>query len=67
MTEEFSKTKGKKILDLMKKIYNFKADERIKKLIEKFEEMVNKTDMMNLATNLKYAYSLLKGWKRMER
>ena len=33
MTEKFSKTTGEKMLDLMKKISNFKVDETIEKLI----------------------------------
>lgn len=46
------------MLDFMIKLSYFKADESIKKLIDKFEEMVNDTDKMNLATNLEYALSL---------
>ena len=58
MSEKFSKTTGEKMLNLMNKISNFKTDENVDKLIDRFEEMVTETDKLKLATNLRYALSL---------
>ena len=58
MNEKFSKTKGEKILDLMKKISDFRTEENIETLIDRFEEMITETDKTDLATNLRYALSV---------
>ena len=42
----------------MNKISNFKADENVDRLIDRFEELIYETDKMKLAINLKYALSL---------
>ena len=59
MSEKFSKTTGEKMSSLVNKISNFKADENIDKLIDKFEELITETDKLKLAQNLKYALSLM--------
>ena len=59
MTEKFSKTTREKMSSLVNKISNFKADENVDKLIDKFEELITETDKLKLAQNLKYALSLM--------
>ena len=58
MSEKYLKTKGEKILDLMKKISNFKMDENVKTLLDRFKEMITEVDKTNLAENLQYALSI---------
>ena len=57
MMEKYSKTKDEKILELMKKISNFKMDDSVETLIDRFEEMMTEVDKEKLAENLKYALS----------
>ena len=57
MKEKYSKTKGEKILELMNKISNFKMDDNVETLLDRFEEMITEVDKINLAENLKYALS----------
>ena len=52
MTEKYSKSTGEKVLDVMRKISNFKTDEKVDVLIDKFEEMVMETGRLRLAENL---------------
>ena len=59
MSEKFSKTTGEKMSSSMNKISNFKADENVDKLIDKFEELITETDKLKLAQNLKYVLSLM--------
>ena len=58
MTEKYSRTKGEKMLDIMKKISGFKTEDKVEVLMDKFEDMVTEADRIELATNLKYALSL---------
>ena len=58
MTEKYSRTKGEKMLDMMKNISGFKTDEKVEVLMDRFEDMVTEVDRIELATNLKYALSL---------
>ena len=58
MTEKYSRTKGEKMLEVMKNISGFKTDEKVEVLMDRFEDMVMEVDRIELATNLKYALSL---------
>ena len=58
MSEKYSKTKGEKVAEVMRKISNFKVEGTVEILIDKFEEMITKTERLRLAENLKYALSL---------
>ena len=55
----------KKTSEMMKKISGsgFKSEEKIDVMIDRFEEMITKTEKIRLAENLRYAMSLqfLKG------
>ena len=51
-------TTAEKILRLMKKISDFKMEEDIETLIDRFEEIITEKDKVNLATNLDYALSI---------
>jgi len=59
MTEKFTKTIGGKIDDLMKKKSgnNFKTEEKMDIMIDRFEEMVTEIERIKFAENLKYAMS----------
>ena len=57
MTEKYLKTKSEKILELMRKISNFKMDDNLEILIDRFEEMITEVDKEKFAENLKYALS----------
>ena len=58
MSEKYSKTTGEKVSDVMRKISNFKMDEKVDVLIDKFEEMVTETEKLKLAERMRYALSL---------
>jgi hypothetical protein len=58
MTEKYAKTTGEKILEIMKKISNFKTENKVDGLINNFEEMVTETKKLKLAENLEYALGL---------
>ena len=58
MTGKYSRTKGEKMLDMMKNISGFKTDEKVEVLMDRFEDMVTEVDRIELGTNLKYALSL---------
>ena len=57
MTEMFAKTIGGKTVEMMRKISgkNFKSEEKIDVMIDKFEEMTMEIKKIKLAENLKYA------------
>ena len=40
MSEKYSKTKGEKVAEVMRKISNFKVEGTVEILIDKFEEMI---------------------------
>ena len=54
MIKKYSGTKGEKMLDMMENISEFKTDEKVEVLMDRFEDM----DRIELAVNLKYALSL---------
>ena len=60
MTEKFAKTTGEKTAEIMRRISvnNFKTEEKINVMIDKFKEMVTEIEIIRLAENLKYAVSL---------
>ena len=60
MTEKFAKTTGGKTVEMMRKISekNFKSEEKIDVMIDKFEEMTMDIEKIKLAENLRYALIL---------
>ena len=60
MTKMFAKTIGENTADMMRKISgnNFKTEEKIDVMIDKFEDMVTEIERIKLAENLKYAMRL---------
>ena len=58
MSEKYAKTTGEKIVKTMRKINNFKIEDKVDILIDKFEEMVKEMQKLDLAKNLRYALSL---------
>ena len=58
LSDKYSMTTAEKILGLMKKISDFKAEEDVETLLDRFEEIITETDKVDLATNLHYALSI---------
>ena len=58
LSEQYSITKGERLLYLMKGITNFSTEGNVEKLMDNFEEMITETDKAKLTENLKYALSL---------
>ena len=58
MTEKYSRTKGERIWELMKKISGYKMDDRVEILMDKFEDLITEVYRIDLASNLKYALTL---------
>ena len=58
LSEKYYITTGEKILLLMKKISEFKIDDDIETLIDKFEDIITEAEKVDLAKNLNYALSI---------
>ena len=59
MSEKYAKTTGEKVLGNLNNIINFKTEERLDILVDKFEEILTETEKVDLVNNLKYGLSLL--------
>ena len=57
MAEKYSKTTCEKIKDTMKKISEFKTNEKVDNLIDNFDEMLIEIKTLDLARRLEYAVS----------
>jgi len=57
MTEKYSKTTCEKIKDTMKKISNFKTNDKVDNLIDNFDEILIEVETLDVAGRLKYALS----------
>ena len=58
LEHKFSKTKGEKVLYMMKYVSGFKTDEKVEILMDIFEDMVTEVRRRDLVTSLEYALLL---------
>ena len=60
MSKKFDRNKGEKTLEMMRKISGeeFKSDESVDKMIDRFGDMIVEMKKINLANNLDYAMGL---------
>merc|ERR1712105_480060 len=57
MAEKYSMTVCEKIMEVMKKISNFRMDDKVDTLIDNFDEMLVEVQTLDLARKFKYALS----------
>ena len=58
MVEKYSRTKGDKILDLIRTICGFRTDEKVETLMDNFEKMMTEIRKLDLVRHLEYAVTL---------
>ena len=59
MDEKYLKTKEERMLELMKKIVEFRTDENVEELMDKFGKIMTEVEKLNLVQNLNYTLTLL--------